>query len=63
MYVISSSKKSHCLRDYSINNIIIETVLEIHDLDILYDGKITFVRHIDYIISKAYSMFGFMMRV
>ena len=38
-------------------------VSEIHDLGVLYDEKITFVRYIDYTISKAYSMLGLMMGI
>ena len=33
------------------------------DFGVLFEFKLSFVQHIDLIISKAYSMFGFIMRI
>ena len=49
--------------DYSFDVTLIERVFKIRDLGILYDEKITFARHIECIISKAYLMIGFMIRI
>ena len=49
--------------DYMIDGNSINRVNMIRDLGILFDEKMSFASHIDYIVSKAYSMLGFMMRI
>lgn len=49
--------------NYSINDIFLERVDEIRDLGILFDEKITFTKHIDSSVAKAFSMLGFVMRI
>ena len=56
-------KKSKITFYYAINGIPIDREYEMHDLGVLFDSKLTFVRHIDYIIAKAHSMLGFIMRI
>lgn len=48
--------------DYKIKDQGLTRKLEIKDLGIIFDTKISFVTHIDYIIAKAFSMLGFVMR-
>ena len=54
---------SPVLFDYQINNISLERVNEMKDLGILFDTTFSFVKHIDFIVSKAYSMLGLIMRI
>lgn len=48
---------------YHINNSILNKVSIIKDLGILYDSKLHFDEHIDYITNKAYKLYGFVMRL
>ena len=56
-------KKDPIVFQYQIEGILIDRVLEIRDLGVLYDVKLSFILHIDYITSKALSMLGFVMRI
>lgn len=49
--------------DYNITSVYLERVNEMLDLGILFDEKVTFTKHIDCSIAKAYSMLGFVMRI
>lgn len=49
--------------DYVINNITLLRVNEIRDLGLIFDYKITFVKHIEILSAKAYSLLGFLMRI
>lgn len=49
--------------DYVINNTRLLRVNEIRDLGLLFDEKITFVKHVDILCAKACSLLGFLMRV
>ena len=46
-----------------IDNNTINRVNIIRDLGILFDQNMSFSSHIDVIVSKAFSMLGFMMRI
>ena len=48
---------------YEILNTPLVRFHEITDLGIIFDKKLSFNLHIDFIVSKAYSMLGFMMRI
>lgn len=43
--------------------IILDRVTEHMDLGVLMDTKLSFLRHIDTVIARAYSMLGFIMRI
>lgn len=47
---------------YSIDNVPLTRVVSKRDLGVLIDEKLTFGKHVEYIIAKAYSMLGFVMR-
>ena len=49
--------------NYEIQNTHLMRVLEIRDLGVVFDRTLSFNFHIDFIVSKAYSMLGFMMRI
>ena len=51
------------LFDYIIDNISLEKVYEMKDLGVIFDPTFSFVRLIEFIVTKAYSMHGFMMRI
>lgn len=48
---------------YELDKAYLKRVHEMCDLGLLFDEKLTFVRHIDLAISRAYSMLGFVMRI
>ena len=57
-------KRSPILFEYHINNISLEKVYYVmKDLGVIFDPTFSFVRHVDFIVTKAYSMLGFMMRI
>ena len=49
--------------DYEIQNTKLVRVQDTRDLGIVFDKTLYFNLHIDFIVSKAYSMLGFMMRI
>lgn len=57
-----TNKKSHIKYDYAIEGQTLERKTVVKDLGILFDNKLTFRDHYDYIINKAYSMLGFIVR-
>lgn len=48
---------------YSINGLHLIKVKGIKDLGVFFDHELNFVKHIEIITSKAYSMLGFVMRI
>lgn len=50
------------LSQFKIFDHILESVLEVHDLGVVFDAKFTFTPHLDYIIPKAYSSMYFIRR-
>lgn len=48
--------------NYSISGQQLERVTKVKDLGVIFDAKLTFAFHIDYIVSRAYSMLGFIRR-
>lgn len=55
-------KRSTILFNYSIEDVALTRVKVIKDLGVHLDEKLTFSKHVDYIIAKSYSMLGFIMR-
>lgn len=49
--------------DYKLADTSLERKAEVKDLGVTFDSKLNFIRHIDVIINKAYSMLGFLMRI
>ena len=49
--------------NYEILGNPLERLNEIRDLGVVFDRTLSFARHVDLIIAKAYSMLGFMMRI
>lgn len=48
---------------YKIDEVLLELVSVIRDLGVLMDEGLNFLWHVQFIIAKAYSMLGFMMRI
>lgn len=48
--------------DYSIGDLPIKREVRVKDLGVIFDMKLTFLDHVDYIVSKAYCMLGFIRR-
>lgn len=51
------------IHNYSLNGIRIKRVKVIRDLGVMFNEKLTFNTHIEYVFSKAYSMLGFVKRI
>lgn len=49
--------------DYTIDGTILVRIEETFDLGILFDNKLSFTKHIEHSIAKAYSMLGFITRI
>ena len=61
--IISYSRcLNHIIYNYNIDKILINRNFEYKDLGVIFDVKLTFNSHIDYITSRAYSMIGFIKR-
>lgn len=56
-------KTSPMIFDYNLADETLERVNVVRDLGVLFDEKIQFSKHIDAVISKSYSMLGFMKRI
>lgn len=56
-------KRQPVLFDYQINSEVLLRETQMRDLGIVFDDKLSFTVHIDYVISKAYAMLGFVMRI
>lgn len=63
-YAVTFSRKSSSdiSFDYKLNGCVIKRSTEIKDLGIIFDSKLAFTKHIDYIVSKSFSMIGFIRR-
>ena len=48
--------------DYNINGSVLERVDSFKDLGVVFDNRLTFVKHITEIITKAYKTYGFIYR-
>lgn len=48
---------------YAIDEQQLERIYEVRDLGVLFDVQLTFKRHAEYVVAKAYSMLGFIKRV
>lgn len=62
-HVITFSRNKNIFNfNYSINNTVLSRVTEIKDLGVIFDSKLTFEPHINYICAKALKMLGFIIR-
>lgn len=61
--VVTFTRK-HCPINfnYSVKEVNLRRVCNVRDLGVIYDSKLSFNPHMDYIISKAYRALGFVMR-
>lgn len=48
---------------YCIGDTALDRITEVRDLGVLFDQKITFVRHVDTVVAKSYAMLGFIRRI
>lgn len=61
--VMSYSKShSHIIYNYLLNDVTLTRKTEVKDLGIIFDIKMKFDKHHDYVVSKAYSRLGFIKR-
>jgi len=56
-------KRNPIYFNYSINSTPLDRVTEMRDLGIFFDERMSFNKHIDIIVGKAYSMLGLMKRI
>lgn len=49
--------------NYTIGTVALKRVKVMRDLGVLFDEKVSFVQHVDAVVTKAYSMLGFMKRI
>lgn len=54
--------KTPVLMDYYIDGTKLERKLKVKDLGVMFDTKVSFTEHINYITSRAYSILGFIKR-
>lgn len=59
-----SRSRSHIRssRSYAISNVVLKSVSEILDLGVVLDPELRFESHINYVVSKAYSVWAFVKR-
>ena len=62
LVVTYSRKLSPIISHYLINNVNINRVGTVMDLGVLFDSELTFVPHIDNMVTKAYKVLGFIYR-
>ncbi|KAH0809538.1 hypothetical protein GEV33_013254 [Tenebrio molitor] len=61
--VVSYSRRDTIIRfNYSIENSALQRVNEFKDLGVVFDSKLTFRSHVEYVLSKAYKSLGFVIR-
>lgn len=61
--IVFSNKHVPTTASYYIGNHLLNEVASIRDLGIIFDKKLKFDEHIDTMVSKAYKMLGFIMRI
>lgn len=62
--VITFSKKKNVINySYNLSGKTLNRVTEIRDLGVIMDSKLTFIPHIDKMLTKSYKQLGFIMRV
>lgn len=63
-FVLTFSRKAMntIVYNYELNNCAISRCNEMKDLGVIFDSKLTFSKHVDYIVSKAFAMIGFIRR-
>lgn len=57
-----SLKSSPIIFDYNLDNVIIQRPLTFRDLGVTFDNKLSFINHIDTIVSEAFKNLGFIVR-
>lgn len=62
-YIHFTNNKNIMSFDYKINNLTLNRVNTVKDLGVLLDAKLSFIPHINSIISKAFRMLGFILRI
>ena len=62
-YALSNFFKSYVQNEYQIDELCRKRVAQIKDLGILFDQKLCFINHIEFIISASSDMLGFMFRI
>lgn len=62
-YIHFTSNRNIIFFDYKINGIYLKRENIVKDLGVLLDTKLSFVPHIDAIVSKAFRMLGFVLRI
>lgn len=58
-----SKKRDNVVFNYYIENELLQSVSVIRDLGVLLDSSLSFVNHIDFIVSRAMRMSGFIKRI
>lgn len=62
-YIHFTNNKTILSFNYQIDNTVIKRVTTVKDLGILFDAKLSFVPHIESIVSRANKMLGFILRI
>lgn len=63
-YAITFTRKPQPIDyNYNINGTVLTRVMQIRDLGVVLDSKLTFVPHIDKILGKSFKQLGFVLRV
>ncbi|XP_036346901.1 uncharacterized protein LOC118756232, partial [Rhagoletis pomonella] len=61
--IVSYTRKLEAfLFDYSLCNNVLNRCSDMKDLGVIFDTKLTFSKHIDFIVSKPFALFGFIRR-
>ena len=61
--VYSFSRKKHIIvHTYNINGKALSRCDSFRDLGVVFDGRMSFISHVDYIVNKARSVLGFLVR-
>ena len=60
--VTYSRKKTTIIHSYAIDDMALERCVSIKDLGVIFDAKLTFADHIEYIVSSALKSYGFIIR-
>ena len=61
--VLLIQRKILIVFEYQLNQIPPERLSVVKDLGVMIDSTLSFTEHVDFVVCKAYSMLGFMMRI
>lgn len=59
---ITRKKEAVVMFDYNLDDVALERVREIKDLGVIIDDKLSFDKHVDYIVTKSIRVLGFVLR-